>query len=73
MGKARLADIGDACSLYDEYPLRIETWFCGKWYPESNWHESEMEKSFRRVKLLEENECTVRLIRIRFEVIEINA
>jgi len=70
-----LADAGDACSLYDKNCLRIESW-CetrGRWMPESNWGEHEIDGAVRQLKMLNKYATSPnRLIRMRFEIVTAN-
>lgn len=71
---SKLADIGDACSLYGTHTLRIEEWTGDKWRAESNWQESEIDQAVRHTYKMRFNfpDVPARLIRVRFEVVAVD-
>jgi hypothetical protein len=71
---ALLCDIGAPCSLYREYTLRVEVKVAGAWHADTNWSEIEVNKALLHAEKTRNDKRRkvedVRVIRMRFEVVE---
>ena len=70
---AWLAPVGDPCSLYRGYTLRVEVKAAGAWHADTNWSEREIEKALAHAEETRNDTRRkvedVRVIRMRFEVV----
>jgi hypothetical protein len=70
-----LAEAGSPCCLYYEMPYCVEYFGNGRWQRDSNWAEEEIADALSRVEEIKTQKWAkdARLIRMRFEIITVNA